>query len=323
MTVTKRDQLKLPKRKKAVVSLTHNTEYSLPTYHFLSAEFQHARQHEKGIIRDDHIEFLHQYRVSLRRCRALISLLKPLFTKQQKSDLKDVLKILMQNTNQLRDLDVFLLKMDDYFYDLEHCYHQGLTLFFDELQDQRGIAFKALKKWLKEDQYQQQCQHISEQLEELKTPKKRSAISNDFKQGRSILWHHFTQVEHCCLHITQQSPDTDLHHLRINCKKLRYLLEFFSPLLPKKSVKEQINQLKQLQDKLGEFNDSSVQLAFFADYLTKKKVSSKRYQAINELLNITQTNHLTVRNQAIEQLTTFMLPVNLDSYRALKVEPDL
>ena len=55
--------------------------------------------------------------------------------------------------------------------------------------------------------------------------------------------------------------DEDLHNLRIDCKKLRYLLEFFTSLFPKTQMKLLIKQLKQLQDNLGDFNDLSVQQA--------------------------------------------------------------
>ncbi len=87
MNVNKRDQLKATQeKKKPEIVLSASAEIFLPTFHTLNAEFQHAKRHERGIIRDDNSEFLHQYRVALRRCRALISLLKSLFFPQQKSN---------------------------------------------------------------------------------------------------------------------------------------------------------------------------------------------------------------------------------------------
>ncbi|CAJ0706387.1 MULTISPECIES: CHAD domain-containing protein [Ralstonia] len=46
----------------------------------------------------------------------------------------------------------------------------------------------------------------------------------------------------------------ELHQTRIQIKRLRYLLEFFSPVLGKKDIKR-IRRLEQLQDALGELND--------------------------------------------------------------------
>jgi CHAD domain-containing protein len=50
-----------------------------------------------------------------------------------------------------------------------------------------------------------------------------------------------------------------LHSLRIECKRLRYLLEFFTNLFPGDEINRLIKQLKKLQDNLGLFQDFSVQ----------------------------------------------------------------
>ena len=55
------------------------------------------------------------------------------------------------------------------------------------------------------------------------------------------------------------SPAARLHELRIDGKRLRYLLEFFSVLYPSSEVKPLLRSLKKLQDVLGDFNDLDVQ----------------------------------------------------------------
>ena len=67
--------------------------------------------------------------------------------------------------------------------------------------------------------------------------------------------------------LTDRSPDADLHTLRIECKKLRYLLEFFASLYSAETVQTLVAQLKKLQDNLGEFNDLSVQQVDLKAYL--------------------------------------------------------
>lgn len=316
MNVSKRDQLKLPKKKKCEMPLSASAEIYLPTYHFLKGEFMHARQHENGTIRDDDIEFLHQYRVALRRCRALTSLLKPLFHPKQKEMLKLELKTLMQKTNLLRDLDVFLLKMDDYFYCLDHRFHQGLMCFFDELQDERTKNYKELKKWLKTDNYEQHCQLIKGLLGEMKSNPTQEGHRTALDFGKQVIWKHFNNVQQLCERIDSEAPDETIHELRINCKKLRYLLEFFSPIFSQKTSKNQIKHLKQLQDELGNFNDTSTQLIFFDTY-QKRKTTEKCHKAISQLMLITQKQHLKSKHQVIEQVRIFSHQDNIDSYRTL------
>ena len=64
------------------------------------------------------------------------------------------------------------------------------------------------------------------------------------------------------------SPAETLHRLRIKCKKLRYLMEFFASLFPDEKVNALETHLKKLQEHLGRHQDLWVQekeLAGFAD----------------------------------------------------------
>ena len=321
MTVTKRDQLKLPKRKNPTILLTPEVEIYLPTYHYLANEFNHVRKHELGIIRDDHEEFIHQYRVSLRRIRALISLLKPLFRRQEKEILKDTLRQLMQHTNLMRDLDVFLINMEQYFSLLEHQHHKGLTRFFDDIQSQRRKSLKALKVWLKSGEYKSVCKLVVAQLESMReTPTTAGQLASK-AAAHHFLWLKFKQIESHCHNIDDNTDDAIIHQLRIDCKKFRYLLEYFMPILPTNNTKQQIAQLKRLQDKLGSFNDSSVQLVFFKHYLTEQKKKSGRYQAIEELIDIYGDYHLKAKQLTVQELISFRQPTNLDLYYTLYQEP--
>ena len=321
MTVTKRDQLKLPKRKKPAVLLTPDIEIYLPTYHFLVNEFDHARRHELGIIRDDDEEFIHQYRVALRRSRALISLLKPLFRGQEKEVLKETLRQMMQHTNLMRDLDVFLINMEQYFSLLEHQHHKGLIRFFDDLQSQRRKSLKSLKGWLKSGEYKSSCKQVLTQLDNMRDNPTSPGLLGSKLSAHRFLWHQFKQIESQCHNINADSDDGIIHQLRIDCKKFRYLLEYFAPLLSTSETKKQIAQLKMLQDKLGSFNDSSVQLSFFEHYLTEQKKKSGRYKAIEELIDIYGDYHSKAKNLTVEQLIQFRQPANLDLFYSLYQEP--
>ncbi|MDP1592616.1 MAG: CHAD domain-containing protein, partial [Gallionella sp.] len=67
--------------------------------------------------------------------------------------------------------------------------------------------------------------------------------------------------------IAPEMPDVEVHALRIHCKKLRYLMEFFSPLFAKPEFKDLLRPLKHLQDNLGLFNDYSIQQISLQDFL--------------------------------------------------------
>ena len=65
--------------------------------------------------------------------------------------------------------------------------------------------------------------------------------------------------------ITPASKDESLHALRIRCKQLRYLLEFFRPAYGG-LLKAETRRLKKLQEVLGEFQDACVAGRFLRRY---------------------------------------------------------
>ncbi len=66
-------------------------------------------------------------------------------------------------------------------------------------------------------------------------------------------------------------PDEAVHQVRIQCKKLRYLVEFFSELLPAEETEHIEKQLRRLQNTLGLFNDYSVQQRSLLSYWERKR----------------------------------------------------
>jgi inorganic triphosphatase YgiF len=61
----------------------------------------------------------------------------------------------------------------------------------------------------------------------------------------------------------------DRHELRKRLKKLRYAVEFFASLYPKRAVKKYLRRLSDLQDVLGEMNDATVARALVRDILSE------------------------------------------------------
>ena len=69
------------------------------------------------------------------------------------------------------------------------------------------------------------------------------------------------------------TPNEALHGLRIECKKLRYLMEFFAEIAPQDAGSAMESQLRRLQNRLGEFNDCSIQEKFLLDYWQTKNAA--------------------------------------------------
>jgi CHAD domain-containing protein len=90
--------------------------------------------------------------------------------------------------------------------------------------------------------------------------------------AKKHIWKKYSKVIKLGSKIHNNSPDPELHRLRIECKKLRYLLEFFTSLFPEKDIKLIIRYLKKLQDNLGNFNDLFVQQERLKNFLKQADV---------------------------------------------------
>jgi CHAD domain-containing protein len=73
--------------------------------------------------------------------------------------------------------------------------------------------------------------------------------------GRRLLRKRFQRILRDGRAIKANSPDKALHQLRLQCKKFRYLLEFFGSLLPEKDTAFLVRRFRKLQNILGRFND--------------------------------------------------------------------
>jgi len=219
-----------------------------------------ARQNESGIAADYDTEFLHDFRVSFRKVRSVLGLFKGVYGSEQVAQLKEEFAELMRQTNGLRDLDVYLLDRQNYFQLIPANSHEGLKIMFDVIAEKREEEHKKVCKMLKEKSYRQSMKRwgrLFENADNMTTGPE--ALRSSLYYLCRLISKRYKKVCKIARNIDETTADEVVHELRIHCKKLRYLLEFASPLFSKKKIKSLIKSLKVLQDNLGKFNDYSVQ----------------------------------------------------------------
>ena len=277
---------------------------------------------EQGIINDLDSEFLHDFRVAIRRTRSGLTLIKDVLDPEISSRFKDDFRYLGQITGPMRDLDVYLLMEGNYKARLPEHLQEGLHYFFEDLTKKRDRDLKKLVRALREPRYRSITsdwqEFLNGEANELQGKNSQVAIET---LARKIITKRFQRILRDGKAINQGSPDEELHRLRIQGKKLRYSLEFFSSLFPKQEMKKLIKQLKLLQDNLGDFNDLSVQQEMLEHYLAAIKpgtVKSKKLSAaIGGLVTNLYHEHRRVRTQFEETFTRFAAKKNLALYRKL------
>lgn len=277
---------------------------------------------EQGIIDDLDSEFLHDFRVAVRRTRSGLALIKNALGPEISIRFKDEFRFLGQITSPLRDLDVYLLMEDNYKARLPEHLQEGLHYFFEDLAKKRGKKQTKLVQTIKAARYRSIIHDWQEYLEqkddELQGEDSRTTIGT---LARKIIKKRFQRVLRDGRAIHPGSPDDELHRLRIQGKKLRYSLEFFSSLYPEQEMKTLIKQLKLLQNNLGDFNDLTVQQEMLKHYLAAIKPgtikSKKMSAAIGGLLTNLYHEHRSIRTHFEETFTQFAAPKNLELYHKL------
>jgi CHAD domain-containing protein len=223
-----------------------------------------VRANESGVRRDVDTEFLHDFRVAMRRTRVALATLKQVFPPEVVGAFKRDFKAIGKITGPVRDLDVYLLREEEYAEFLPYDLRPGLDLLFADLRRRRTAAQEELVAYLESDTYRETMEHWESFLapeQQRGLALSRRATWTAAELSRWAIGRRYRRMLRRGVAIGPDSPDSELHNLRIDGKKLRYLLEFFATILPATARKRLVGQLKRLQDNLGLFNDLVVQIA--------------------------------------------------------------
>ena len=213
-----------------------------------------------GVLRDIDTEFLHDLRVAVRRTRSAIKLLGEVLPADLVEHFKAEFKWLGDVTTPVRDLDVHLLGFPALAGQMVAASPADLEPLRAFLARRRAREFRRLAAALRGPRFRAITQDWRKALLEIRDvdgPRRRrpSAVALALSTtGRS-----FRRIVAQGGAIAADSPPESLHDLRKRAKELRYLLEFFAPLHDPVAYRKVVSDLKQLQDCLGEFQDSEVQ----------------------------------------------------------------
>ena len=245
---------------------------------------------EEGIIRDLDSEFLHDFRVAIRRTRSGLGQMKKVLPADITATMKEEFAYLGRITGPVRDLDVYLLYERDYRARLPEMLQDGLGTFFADLAGQRKVEQKKLVRALRSPRYRQIVTSWDEYLRSDDPTPSADADVPVIDLARRIIRRRYKRIVKDGRAIGDDSPDEHLHRLRIQGKKLRYSLEFFRSLFPDDEVGVVIRQLKRLQNNLGEFNDLSVQQEMLARSLRGLRPGSRRNMELSAAIGGLLTN---------------------------------
>ncbi len=260
----------------------------------------------QGTVDDVDSEFLHDFRIAVRRSRSILSHAKGVLPSDGRRHFGAELKWLGAATSPLRDADVYLIEWPGYVAPLDAESSAALEPLLAHISARRAAEHATLVDELRSPRYQRLITEWAAWLEDSEAPAKgqrplgtvvaariRDAQEQVLARGRPI---------------TPATPAEELHELRKDAKRLRYLLECFGGLLPASHRKPFVQRLKALQDNLGEHQDTEVhtaQLKTMSQELHEAGVGAGTLVAMGRLTEIFEHRRLQAREEFAARFTAY------------------
>jgi len=267
----------------------------------LDHELRHLLAWQDKAYNWDDIEGVHQVRVSFRRIRSALSLLRSTLQREVRQTWSVRIKRLVGPTGPARDLDVLLHEGLPAF-EAEHSL-TGTEAFRDLVQEKRASAYAQIRELLDSQSYKDFKREFAEWIDSQgweasdQTKKQRKRLG---KEVRSVAHKLLERQDKRVLELGEGADQDDpaaMHRLRIECKKLRYATEFFYHLFD--GMDSFVEHMKGLQDVLGAMHDIAV-MGGMIDRLLEGRTEPELRRYADELVRW-RTHENETKKQAFGQ----------------------
>ena len=225
----------------------------------LAALWEMMQANEEGLRADLDPEFLHDFRVAVRRTRACLGQMRAALDDAPARRFAAEFAWLGRLTGPPRDLDVHLMNLRGHRAELPASARGDLAPLAEHLEGRRRAARERQAAGLDSARYRRLKREWSRFLAAGAAGKGADAARPVRDVAGERIERAYARVRKRGRRLSAETPAETVHDLRIACKKLRYLLEFFRGLFAADRVNAFVRALKRLQDDLGEYNDLEVQ----------------------------------------------------------------
>lgn len=235
---------------------SHRVVRTVALGHLADAE---SAQERLANATDD--EALHDFRVALRRLRSWERAFRPYMKQDLSKKLRRRLRDLARDTGASRDLEVHLAWLQEQRRGVGRRQRPGLKWLVSTLAERKADADKVLARDV-DGRFTRLSRRLSEALvtyrETLRVRDNgrvappapfADALAPRVRDAAVVLQAHLGRI-------TSTSDEDECHEARIVAKRLRYLLEPVTRLVP--GADEAVERLKELQDVLGDLHDAQI-----------------------------------------------------------------
>ena len=253
---------------------------SISSKHFLSrleANVQRVDKRLNDYLKDPNENNIHDIRTAIRRLDASFGSLPKKERNKNKIRVQiTTAKRLFKINSQIRDYDIIYAKLEKYSADAVY------TQLTDSLKRRKTKLANAIK--IAKSLRQLPVPYLTENdIVERKLERRYNKVVRRLSERIEL---NFPVV------LTNMNKIAELHEMRKDCKKLRYVLELM-PAQNNKEIQKMITELEDIQDMLGSIHDSDTMIAYL-----------KRVRYSKEITHILD-NEITERNTKYEEFVQF------------------
>jgi CHAD domain-containing protein len=294
-------------------------EPSMPAHVALATVFGHLLEalvaYEDGVQHRIDPEFLHHFRITVRRTRSAVRLAKKHLPRETTETWEPEWDWLAGITSAPRDLDVLLDEIASVRSTIEGELDGagdakiGLDELAEHVEMKRAKAQRKLERALAGDRYGTLKRGWRVAVDELRRPAGTAAFADDSTAtalARELVRRAANQLVRHARDITSDSPATAIHDLRKRTKRLRYAVELFDQVLPPDEARTVIKRTKRMQDDLGEFQDNDVHHRLVSGLLeSSSPLSPEAVEIGHELISRFDKRHDEARARLAGEIERF------------------
>lgn len=234
----------------------------------ISALVNVIQQKLPDLVKDQDTEVLHQYRVSLRKVEALLSVFNSFVPEKIRLQMKTDIKSLFSETGQVRDLDLLLHKAQ--LANPESKHTSGEAALIDGIAAKRQEEFEQFLLATKSSAYHERFVRLQNCLSQVEQHRTQVSLNDCWPV---MLNQCMNNVHTAYKKLWKENDKLHIHKLRKKLKQLRYCVELLGVLVKPRKARKVLSWLKIQQENLGNYNDFQIEVSLLKGHgLANKKI---------------------------------------------------
>jgi CHAD domain-containing protein len=237
----------------------------------IAAQLHQIVAHDPGTRLGEDPEALHQMRVACRRLRAFLREAGAMLVPEWVGPLREELRWLGDETGSVRDLDVLRQRLSDEIASLDAADARGGARLIRALEAERAGRRTTLLAALRSERYLRL-------LAALDAAAREPGIADPDVSLQAVARDAWKGLRKAVRGLGQEPSDEALHGVRIKAKRARYAAELVAADGTRR-VRRFIKRAKDLQDLLGEYQDSVVASRRLRDLAARSRGAASAFVA--------------------------------------------